>query len=158
MTYVIKFDFIKLILIIRSIIDVSMWLYLTEINFNIYHVIICCLVSSYITGIVYNYYLTLLKRYSDGHIRLVKQLVVGAGDLYHAKILPEYGLIMIRSAEAIMTPALVRKYATFDYTKLYRELESRTRSQFEEIQDGHYQAPKMTEIKKIDRSKILLVG
>ena len=118
-----------------------------EITFGIYPVIIFCLVTALITVFVHRWFLDQFQMYSDVNVRLVKLLIVGAGDLYKNDILPEFGLIMIRAAEAMMSPAKIKYHVTFDYTLMVDELQDRV---------SYYHRPAQKSLSQINRSDYLM--
>lgn len=126
-----------------------------EMSFQTYHLIICSLFASLITIFVHRWFLDQVQMYSDINVRLVKLLIVGAGDLYKNDILPEFGLIMIRAAEAIMTPSKIRSYVTFDYTLMVDELQDRVI--YDHGMTGrNYRKPTSASLSQINRSDYLL--
>jgi hypothetical protein len=126
-----------------------------EITFNIYHVIICSLLASVITVFVHRWFLDQVQMHSDANVRLVKLLIVGAGDLYKNDILPEFGLILIRASEAIMNPTKIRYHVGFDYTLMMDELQDRIIYDHG-ITGRNYKKPSLNGLSQIDRSAYLM--
>ena len=126
-----------------------------QITFQFSHLIICSLVASVITVFVHRWFLDQFQMHSDVNVRLVKLLIVGAGDLYKNDILPEFGLIMIRAAEAIMAPSKIRSHVGFDYIQMMDELQDRV-SYDHGIAGRNYRKPDPDSLLQINRSAYLL--
>ena len=83
------------------------------------------LLTAIISCFLYQWYLDTYRIYSDRTLRLVKQLILGAGACYLDDIRPEMGLVQIQAAEALMARKQIIKHCECDYRPMIEVLEQR---------------------------------